>query len=111
MIPRLDAPGHTPAWQTALARGFSSVEALLEHLGIRPQQTLPAMAALLMTRGLKAAFLVAATVIMVGWLFLTRALLPPPPVAKDYDAQSREERTARRRKVWTPASLTITASS
>ena len=45
MIPRLDAPGHTPAWQTALARGFSSVEALLEHLGIRPQQTLPAKAA------------------------------------------------------------------
>jgi EF-P beta-lysylation protein EpmB len=45
MIPRLDAPGHTPAWQTALAGGFSSVEALLEHLGIRPQPSLPAMAA------------------------------------------------------------------
>lgn len=45
MIPRLDTPGHTPAWQTALARGFTSVEALLGHLGITPQTPLPAVAA------------------------------------------------------------------
>ena len=45
MIPRLDTPGHTPAWQTELARGFSSVEALLEHLGINPRPPLPAVAA------------------------------------------------------------------
>ncbi|MCB1743735.1 MAG: aldehyde-activating protein [Gammaproteobacteria bacterium] len=31
----------------------------------------------------------------------------PPPVAKDYDAQSREARAERRRNVWTPATLTI----
>jgi len=30
------------------------------------------------------------------------------PVAKDYDDQGAEDRTARRRKVWTPAMLTIT---
>ena len=35
----------------------------------------------------------------------------PSPVAKDYDAQSGQQRTARRRKVWTPASLTIGARS
>lgn len=35
----------------------------------------------------------------------------PAPVAKDYDAQSREERAARRRQVWTPASLTIRDAS
>lgn len=35
----------------------------------------------------------------------------PAPVAKDYDAQSREERTARRRQIWTPASLTIRDAS
>lgn len=31
----------------------------------------------------------------------------PMPVAKDYDDQSAEDRTTRRRKVWTPATLTI----
>lgn len=45
MIPRLDTPGHTPAWQTALARGITSVEALLVRLDITPQPPLPAMAA------------------------------------------------------------------
>ena len=31
----------------------------------------------------------------------------PPPVAKDYDDQAKEDRTARRRRVWTPATMTI----
>ena len=31
----------------------------------------------------------------------------PQPVPKDYDDQPREDRAERRRKVWTPATLTI----
>lgn len=31
----------------------------------------------------------------------------PPPVAKNYDDQTSEDHTTRRRKVWTPASLAI----
>ncbi len=31
----------------------------------------------------------------------------PAPVPKIYDDQAREDRTERRRKVWTPATLTI----
>ena len=31
----------------------------------------------------------------------------PPPIAKDYDDQAKEDRAARRRLVWTPATLTI----
>lgn len=31
----------------------------------------------------------------------------PPPISKDYDDQAKEDRTARRRRVWTPATLTI----
>ena len=45
MIPRLDTPGHTPPWQTALARSITTVEALLERLDITPQPPLPAVAA------------------------------------------------------------------
>ena len=45
MIPRLDSSGHIPPWQTALARGFSSVGALLDHLGITSPPPLPAAAA------------------------------------------------------------------
>ncbi len=31
----------------------------------------------------------------------------PQPIAKNYDDQAKEDRTARRRRVWTPATLTI----
>ena len=34
----------------------------------------------------------------------------PAPVPKTYDDQAREDRTERRRKVWTPASLAIGGS-
>ena len=34
----------------------------------------------------------------------------PAPVPKNYDDQAREDRTERRRKVWTPASLAIGGS-
>lgn len=32
----------------------------------------------------------------------------PAPVPKDYDDQDREDRSERRRRVWTPAKLTVT---
>ena len=35
----------------------------------------------------------------------------PQPVPKNYDDQGREDRAARRRRVWTPASLMISNSS
>lgn len=44
MIPRLETTGHTPDWQTALARAITSVDALLERLEITPHPPLPVAA-------------------------------------------------------------------